>query len=665
MTQHNPIIEVKGLQVLYGTKAALQGIDFTVDEGEIFGLIGTNGAGKTSTMKALAGVQRVTSGTVRVMGHSPAQMRSALGYLTQQFSLYNDLSITENLEYYAKIRHLPDEIFQSRQKKYLEWLGLTPFVNRLGRQLSGGMKQKLALCCALITHPKILLLDEVSTGIDGVFRREIWSFLAKIAHQGITIVVATHYLDEAERCDRIALIHEGTITQMGSPQDLRTQLKWQGFEVIPPEHQGLSGLTFSAVEQVLQKAIQEKNTPFIDLKVLGDRFLIFLASNIPSPKEKIQRLLQTHQLSDVQIKAVNPTLESVMAYHLKKKSLSPYPTVSTARNLFFESPSPSKQDFPSLLHVHQVSKTYGQFQALHPLSFILHRGEIWGLLGANGAGKTTLMKLLCGLLQPSRGKIGFTDQYLLPSSPIVKQRIGYMSQKFTLYPDLTVKENLNFFGRAYRVPRQQRRERIAWILETFNLTASFNQRVGTLSGGNQQRIAFGAAILHQPDILFLDEPTTGMDILIKRQFWQILQQFARQGTAIIVTTHSMEEAEYCTNLLLMRSGKLIIQGSPTEIKIKQKETLVEIISSFPKDTLYHLEQQFEPWRLIFMGDRIYMILDQSLTLSQLENYLASITIEPYQLSPIPFSLEAAFLNLAKPESIALRARQKSKVKRQK
>lgn len=644
-----PIIQVKGLRHYYHQFAAVNGISFEVYPGEIFGLIGTNGAGKTSTMKALAGVQPVTSGTVQMMGQSPIEVRSQLGYLTQQFSLYADLSIDENLRYYAKMRRLAEPIFQTRRQQYLDWLALTPFANRLARQLSGGMRQKLALCCALITQPKILLLDEVSTGIDAVFRREIWAFLAKIAQQGTTIVVATHYLDEAERCDRVALLHNGTIQQMGAPTQLRQSLNLHCVDVMPDDPLLASGEIFAQTEQVLRSAIATHSNPIMDLQTLGDR-LVVLVHSTANAEHAIQQVLHHHPLPTAQMQVTSPTLEHVMAHHLQRQDSIPVP--ETAAPVNPPSQFAGTAGTAAWLTVHQVSKTYGAFQAVRPLSFTIQRGEIVGLLGANGAGKTTLMKLLCGLLTPSTGQIQATHERLSPTHAWVKRQIGYMSQKFTLYPDLTVQENLTFFGRAYRVPRQQRLLGIDWVLNTFDLARYAHQVVGTLSGGNKQRVAFGAAVLHRPSILFLDEPTAGMDILVRRQFWQILRDFARRGTAIVVTTHSMEEAEYCTKLLFMRSGQLILQGSPAVIKGQQRETLVEIMTARPQKTLYGLEQQFEPWRMVFMGDRIHMILDQLSEITALHQYLTSIETEPFQVSPIPFSLEAAFLNIAQRPAVA-------------
>ncbi|WP_088240714.1 ATP-binding cassette domain-containing protein [Calothrix rhizosoleniae] len=645
MKQNRAIIQVKKLRQFYKNFAAVNDIDFEVYPGEIFGLIGTNGAGKTSIIKALAGVQPITYGTVEIMGKHPSIVRSSLGYLTQQFSLYSDLSIDENLRYYVKTRRLPEEIFQSRRKQYLQWLGLKPFANRLAGHLSGGMKQKLALCCILITQPRILLLDEVSTGIDAVSRHEIWSFLSKIARAGTTIVVSTHYLDEAERCDRVALIHRGTIKEIGTPEELKNRIDLQCFEVVPDDPFLASGAIFAATEQALKNEIATKPNSIVDVQSLGDRLVVFLHKEVRFPEKKIQEILNFHQLPVTSINPDRPTLENVMAYNLQETSSAKarFPEVGSVSSL------PSIDNFGSnwILNVDGASKAYGKFQAVQPLNLRINRGEICGLLGANGAGKTTLMKLLCGLLVPSRGKIGFTSEYLSLSSPSVKQKIGYMSQKFALYPSLTILENLSFFGRAYGVSNQQLKTRIAWLLETFDLTGHANVRVANLSGGNKQRVAFGAAILHQPDILFLDEPTSGMDILVRRHFWQILQKFARQGTAIVVTTHSMEEAEYCTNLLFMRSGKLIVRGSPKNIKMQQKGVLVEILSNSPKKNLYNLEQQFEPWRIILMSDRIQIILEQPSDISRLENYLAAVETESYQITPIPFSLEAAFLKIAK------------------
>jgi ABC-2 type transport system ATP-binding protein len=686
--EHPAIVQVRGLRQQIGPVAALNSIAFDVFPGEIFGLIGTNGAGKTTTMKALAGVYAPTAGTVKVLGQPPAAVRPSIGYLTQTFSLYADLSIHENLRYYARMRRLPEQTLQTRRQQYLEWLGLAPFAERLAGQLSGGMRQKLALCCALITNPPVLLLDEVSTGIDAVFRREIWAFLAKIAQQGTTIVVATHYLDEAERCDRVALIHQGTIHQIGPPAQLRQSLDLCCLEIIPNDSLLASGPVFTATEQALRDAIACGNTPITDLQTLGDRLLIF-GRHPTATATAVHQVLRSHGLSEATLHPASLTLEHVMAYRLQQRSANKpapkapgIPPISPLRFPYLplrtgtaQSPSsphltpntqhpipdtrypiPPTLTLPThppihspplcLLKVDQASKTYGSFEAVQPLNIAIRRGEICGLLGANGAGKTTLMKMLCGLLPPTSGCISVTDAHLPPTHPQVKRRIGYMSQKFALYPDLTIHENLTFFGRAYRVPRRLRAERIAWVLDILGLAHQAHQRVGHLSGGNQQRVAFGAAILHQPEILFLDEPTAGMDLLVRRQFWQLLQQFARQGTAIVVTTHSMEEAEYCTQLFLMRSGKLIVEGSPTAIKAQQGATLVEITSASPPVTLYALEQQFEPWRLVFMGDRIHMILDQPHHQSDLQDYLNTVESAPFQVVAIPFSLEAAFLNIA-------------------
>ncbi|MGJ3253304.1 MAG: ATP-binding cassette domain-containing protein [Elainellaceae cyanobacterium] len=650
---HPPItpslaIHVQGLRQHYGAHAAVGGIDFKVHPGEIFGLIGTNGAGKTTTLEILAGVRRATAGRVKVLGQLPHAVRHAIGYLTQQFSLYPDLSINENLRYSAKVRRVPEDVFQTRREKYLQWVGLAPVADRLAGQLSGGMKQKLAICCALIFQPQVLLLDELSTGIDIVSRREIWDLLPAIARRGVTIIVATHYLDEAERCHRVALLHQGIIQQIGAPAELRRQSGLRTLEVVPDDGAHASGETFQAIESVLRTAQSHPSMAIADVQPFGDRLAVLIthsqAAEPQAAETEIRHLLHQHQLAYQRIQPAPLTLENVMAAHLRSQH-SEFPRIAFP---FVRSEClTSKTVAPSLvLRADSLQKVYRDVQPVKRVSLEIHQGEICGLLGANGAGKTTLIKLLCGLLKPSRGRVGLVDRHgLLQPPQRMKQQIGYMSQTFTLYPDLTVRENLEFFSRVYRIPRRHRSLKMDWVLTTMGLTRYANQPVEQLSGGNRQRVAFGAAVMHEPQILFLDEPTSGMDILSRRQFWQLLQDLARQGTAVIVTTHSLEEAEYCTRLVLMRSGELIAQGSPSQLKANQSGQLVELQTNDLSAILPLLQVELPPWRISFFGDRLHLILDQpAQQIPALQSTLAAIGQEA-TLQSIPFTLEAAFINL--------------------
>ncbi|HHP7245915.1 MAG TPA: ATP-binding cassette domain-containing protein [Elainellaceae cyanobacterium] len=643
----SPTIHVQGLRQHYGAHAAVGGIDFTVHPGEIFGLIGTNGAGKTTTLEVLAGVRRATAGRVQVLGQPPHAVRHAIGYLTQQFSLYPDLSVNENLRYSAKVRRVPEDVFQTRREKYLQWVGLAPVADRLAGQLSGGMKQKLAICCALIFQPQVLLLDELSTGIDIVPRREIWDLLPAIARRGVTIIVATHYLDEAERCHRVALLHQGTIQQIGTPAELRHQSGLRTLDVVPDDRAHAAGDTFRAIESVLRTAQSHPSMAIADVQPFGDRLAVLInhsQATEPHAETEIRHLLHQHQLAYLRIQPAPLTLENVMAAHLRSQQ-SEFPRMAFP---FVRSEClTSKTVAPSLvLRADSLQKVYRDVQPVKRVSLEIRQGEICGLLGANGAGKTTLIKLLCGLLKPSQGRVGLVDRHgLLQPPQRMKQQIGYMSQTFTLYPDLTVRENLEFFSRVYRIPRRHRSLKMDWGLTTMGLTQYANQPVEQLSGGNRQRVAFGAAVMHEPQILFLDEPTSGMDILSRRQFWQLLQDLARQGTAVMVTTHSLEEAEYCTRLVLMRSGELIAQGSPSQLKANQSGQLVELQTNDLPAILPLLQAELPPWRISFFGDRLHLILDQpDQQIPALQSTLAAIDQEA-TLQSIPFTLEAAFINL--------------------
>jgi ABC-2 type transport system ATP-binding protein len=691
---HLPTIQVQGLRQHYGSHAAVEGIDFSVYPGEIFGLMGTNGAGKTTTLQILAGVRQATAGRVQVLGQQPQAVRHAIGYLTQQFSLYLDLSVDENLRYSAKVRRVPEAVFQQRRTKYLQWVGLAGVADRLAGQLSGGMKQKLAICCALIFQPQILLLDELSTGIDIVSRREIWDLLPTIASHGVTIIVSTHYLDEAERCHRVALLHQGRIQQMGAPAELRRQLGLQALDVIPDDPAHAAGATFQATESVLRTAQASDSSTIADVQSFGDRLTV-LVKHPQAAAAEIHHLLRQQQLAYPRIQPAPLTLENVMAAHLRSQQANfpriAFPFVRSAQGSVLNSRgayplnSPILGDFdaenrserssrlnsslqkrelggifnrdipsntrenadPSIvLRADSLQKVYSGFQAVKQVSLEVRQGEICGLLGANGAGKTTLIKLLCGLLKPSQGQVGIVDRQGCWHSPQrMKLQIGYMSQKFTLYPDLTIRENLAFFSRAYRIPRRHRDMKLDWVLTTLGLNQSADQPVGQLSGGNRQRVAFGAAVMHEPQILFLDEPTSGMDILARRQFWQLLQDLARQGTAVVVTTHSLEEAEYCTRLVLMRSGELIVHGSPSQLKSHQVGQLVELQTEDLAAILPLLQAELAPWRISFFGDRLHLILDQpDQQLPHLQVAIQAIGQEA-TLRSIPFTLEATFINL--------------------
>jgi len=625
-----PVIQVRGLSKRYGKLAAVRGIDFAIQPGEIFGLIGPDGAGKTTTFHILAGVMEASAGQVRILGRLPREARLQTGYLTQQFSLYLDLSIDENLQYSAGLRQVPPDRFRQRRRKYLRLMDLEGIGDRLAGQLSGGMKQKLALCCALIAQPQILLLDEPTTGVDPVSRREFWDVLAALADEGVTIVVATPYLDEAERCNRIALMHNGEIQQIGTLKQLRASLGWQRLEVRTQ--------SLEAAARVLAAA---DSTLIADVQSFGDR-LDVLVPDVEAGTAAVRSRLAQHHLPLATLQTADPTLENVFVTRLRQQGSDP-PFIPFPR----EQPSSAPPPAAGLaIQAVDLQKVFGGFPAVQGVTLEVRYGEIYGLLGANGAGKTTTIKMLCGLLEASGGHISLAGQSRNLRSGALRRRIGYMSQKFTLYDDLSVVQNLEFYCGVYGVPRRQRRQRIEWVLATCGLEGQEDLLTGRLPGGWKQRVAFGASVMHEPAILFLDEPTSGVDPLARRQFWRLIEDFARQGTAVLVTTHYLEEAEHCNRMGFMVAGKVVTQGSPSQIKAEQPGQLLELATDQPQATSNWLKQRLEPWRVSIFGDCLHLVLDDpEAEIPQLRADLQAAHLPLTSLRLIPFSLEDAFIGI--------------------
>ncbi|MBC7883560.1 MAG: ABC transporter ATP-binding protein [Anaerolineae bacterium] len=617
-------IVVSELTKRYGNTEAVRGISFQVGVGEIFGLIGPDGAGKTSTFAILAGVMEATQGTVSVLGRPPRDARLGIGYLTQQFSLYLDLSLDENLKYSAGLREVPNDLFLERRERYLRLMGLERFGTRLAGQLSGGMKQKLALCCALVSQPQVLLLDEPTTGVDPVSRREFWDVLAALGEEAVTIVVATPYLDEAERCNRVALMYEGQIQEIGTPAELRHNLGLSRLEV------RTTNLNLSET-----KLLASPSPVIVDVQTFGDRLDVLV-------KETQAGSVAIHEiLKDATIEPADPTLENVFVTRLRQQGSDPaylpYP---------YNRPVRSTADIA--IGAKDLSRRFGDFQAVKAVTLEVHYGEIYGLLGANGAGKTTTIKMLCGLLEPSAGTIRLAGQSDGLRSSELRKRIGYMSQKFTLYDDLNILENLEFYAGVYGLPRRQRQERIDWVIATCGLVGQEKKMTGSLPGGWKQRVAFGASVMHEPEVLFLDEPTSGVDPLARRQFWRLIEDFARRGTAILVTTHYLEEAEHCNRLGFMAAGEVIAQGTPSQIKLDQPGELLEIIAAAPPAQLAAAIHRELTLNVSTFGDRLHVVLDQPESQrQQLEKVLSGF--QP-KLRSVPFSLEDAFIGIVQRNS---------------
>jgi ABC-2 type transport system ATP-binding protein len=624
-------IDVQGLSKRYGKIEAIRGIEFGVNRGEMFGLIGPDGAGKTSTFQILAGVMEATAGTANILGRPARDMRSQTGYLTQDFSLYPDLTVAENIRYSGDLRLIPPDEIAERSLEYLRMFDMDRFADRLAGQLSGGMKQKLALVCALVPQPKVLLLDEPTTGVDPVSRREFWDALAHLTAEGLTILVATPYMDEAERCHRIAFMHLGEILTIGTPAELCASLGAKRIE--------LRTADLRKAESVLSEG-SGPDKDIIDVERFGDR-LDLLVRDPDKMQKWVSEKLKSAGLSVDEMRVDGPTLDNIFVARLRALS-------QKADTIEF----PAKQDHSDLrgqvaVGANNLVKEFKSFTAVKNVSLQIRNGEVYGLLGANGAGKTTTIRMLCGLLDLTSGtmELGGTGGNLRTEA--VRKRIGYMSQKFSLYEDLTIRENLDFFSGVYGVPDRDREEKIRWVLSFSGLEGKQNQITGSLPGGWKQRVAFGAAIMHEPDILFLDEPTSGVDPLARRAFWTMINRLADGGAAILVTTHYLEEAEQCNRLGMMVAGELVAEGTPTGIKSQQSGHVLEFVVDQPQRAADLLKGKTESWRVSLFGERLHVITDEdpASAIKQTTKRLEENGLHVLSVQENRFSLEDVFISI--------------------
>jgi ABC-2 type transport system ATP-binding protein len=622
-----PAIQVRGLTKRYGATEAVRGIDLEVQAAEIFGLIGPDGAGKTSTFQVLGGVMEATAGMAELLGRPAREAREHVGYLTQAFSLYADLSVAENLRYMGELRRVPHPEIIRRGRHYLTMFGMERFADRLAGRLSGGMKQKLALACALVAEPRVLLLDEPTTGVDPVSRREFWDALAQLSSQGITILLATPYLDEAERCHRVALMHEGRIHRTGTPSELRLGL-------------GLGRLEVRAAD--LRRAAEAlRACPDIaDVQRFGDRLDVMVRDTAAGERE-VRLALAGAGLAVEGVRSATPTLENTFVAILRgledERRVAGFPRGESAP------PDPT-----AAIGARGLRKAFGDFEAVKGLDLEVRYGEVYGLLGANGAGKTTTIKMLCGLIEPTSGEVRLAGETGELRSAGTRQRVGYMSQKFSLYDDLTIDENLDFFSGVYQVPAGLRAARQRWVLDFAGLQGRGGQLTGSLPGGWKQRVAFGAALMHEPRVLFLDEPTSGVDPIARRAFWAMINRVADQGTAILVTTHYLEEAEQCNRLGFMVAGELVAEGTPSGVKAAQGGRVLEIRAETPPRAAALLKAEMESWRVSLFGDRLHVIVDGDARAAAREvaARLERAGIRVLEVSEHDYSLEDVFLVIA-------------------
>jgi len=525
---------------------ALDGASLSVRCGAVTGLIGPDGAGKTTLMRLAAGLLRPDAGSLTVLGldaeHDALAVQASIGYMPQHFGLYEDLSVQENLDLYADLQGVPPSERAERYAELMHMTGLGPFTARLAGRLSGGMKQKLGLACTLVHPPELLLLDEPTVGVDPVSRRELWAIVYRLVEQeGMTVLLSTAYLDEAERCADVILLHEGRVLSHGPPAEFSTPLAGRTFAVDVPAGTSKRALQtrLAAVEGVVDAVISREHVRLV------------LAQDV-----RPEGLDGTDGLA---LRPVEPRFEDHFIDALggvRKPGSEALHAGTSAHG--------SGSD--AVIEVAHLERRFGDFLAVQDVSFDVCRAEVFALLGANGAGKSTTFRMLCGLLPASGGHLSVAGVDLRHARAAARQRIGYMSQKFSLYGNLRVGQNLEFFASAYGLGNARRRERIAWALETFELTDQGDTTSGDLPLGYKQRLALACALMHEPDILFLDEPTSGVDPLARREFWARINALAEAGVTVLVTTHFMEEAEYCDRLAIMSAGRILSLGTPTEVK---------------------------------------------------------------------------------------------------
>ncbi|MFC2313188.1 MAG: ATP-binding cassette domain-containing protein [Prevotella denticola] len=473
-------IEVNSLSKGYGKVQALHDVSFSVGRGEVFGIIGPDGAGKTSLYRILCSLLLPDDGTASVDGYDVVsgmkEIRRRVGYMPGRFSLYQDLTVEENLRFFATLFGTTvEENYDSIKAIYTQ---IEPFRKRRAGALSGGMKQKLALCCALVHQPSVLFLDEPTTGVDPVSRKEFWEMLSQLKEREITIVASTPYLDEVRKCERVAFLSEGCIRGIGTPDEILTTFR----DIFNP-----------------------------------------------------------------------PAIEKLEA--------------GTKSN-------------ENAIEVEHLVKVFGSFHAVDDISFTVRKGEIFGFLGANGAGKTTAMRMLTGLSQPTGGNGKVAGFDIRTEYEQIKKHIGYMSQKFSLYEDLTVAENIRLFAGIYGMDDGEIRRKTTDLLDRLDFSAHRNTLVSSLPLGWKQKLAFSVSIFHDPHVVFLDEPTGGVDPATRRQFWELIYDAAKQGITVFVTTHYMDEAEYCDRISIMVDGKIKALGTPEELKQKLGQPDMDHVFTF-------------------------------------------------------------------------------------
>lgn len=557
-----PSVVAKNLSKSFNKQKVLKDISFEITQNKITGLIGADSSGKTTLIRILSALLDFSADELSVLGYDlkkdNKKIQEFIGYMPQKFGLYEDLSVEENMYLYANLQSIPKENIKHRVDELLEFTNLYRFKDFLSSNLSGGMKQKLGLACSLIKKPTLLLLDEPGVGVDPISRKELWNMVQNLTDDGVSVLWSTAYLDEAELCDSVILLNDGEILFQGKPELLKNSM---------------NGKTFSITGEIKDKRKTLSlalHYPYVkDALILGEsiKFICDNTKQLP-PLDEIEA-------QNAVINEIKPNFEDGFMNMLKAD---------------FDGDSPLKQfikpidlDARYVIDIKNLTKTFGDFTAADNISFSIKKGEIFGLLGPNGAGKSTIFKMLCGLLKPTNGEANILGYSFDKSSLKARAKIGYMSQKFSLYGDISVLENLKFFAGVYELSGEHKTKTIEKMLDVFDLERFKSMPSKDLSLGFKQRLSLACAIMHNPHILFLDEPTSGVDPLTRREFWNHIYAMVQKGVTVMVTTHFMEEAEYCDNIALIYKGKAIAIDTPHNLTHKispdatMQEAFIELI----------------------------------------------------------------------------------------
>ncbi|WP_323589081.1 ATP-binding cassette domain-containing protein [Aliarcobacter butzleri] len=548
---------------------AIKKINFSIFSGKITGIVGPDGAGKTTLIRMLTGLLAPTFGELKVLNYNMPNTSSdflqQIGYMPQKFGLYEDLTVYENLKLYSDLQNIENS--NSRIDELLTFTSLKKFQDRLAGKLSGGMKQKLGLACALIKKPKLLLLDEPGVGVDPISRIELWEIVQKLLEDDIGVVWSTSYLDEAQNCDEVILLNEGNCLYQGTPQNLKENMKDRVFLI--------SGI-FLQKRETLTKILEQDE--ILDAVLVGSRIRINLKKNTTLSKEFIYKLGE-----DVKIEAIEPIFEDCFVDILNIKTKAHSQLVENMKNI--------EKSNLKLIEAKSLTKKFGNFVATDNIDFEIGNGEIFGFLGPNGAGKSTTFKMLCGLLTPTFGTAKVLGEDLYKSNSNIKNSIGYMAQKFSLYGNLKIKDNLDFFSGIYGLKNKKREEKIEEMIEIFDFKNYLHLNANSLPLGIKQRLSLACSVMHEPKVLFLDEPTSGVDPITRKEFWTHINGMVKKGVSIMVTTHFMDEAEYCDKIMLIYKGKNIASGTPDELKAlvgpnaSMQDAFITLVKKYDKEDL--------------------------------------------------------------------------------